>query len=113
MKLLKLLTAGLAMSLCFISCKKKDAAPVYPDYTQLKVGNYWIYERFLIDTAGNESPYSNTGPTYDSCFVEKDTVMSGKTYFKLWRTNAIGIPYCSFLRDSLSYTIDQYGLIVF
>jgi hypothetical protein len=86
---------------------------VYPDYTKLKVGNYWIYERLLIDTAGNETPYSNTGPTYDSCFVEKDTVMSGKTYFKFWRTNSIGIPYCSFLRDSLSYTVDQYGFIAF
>jgi hypothetical protein len=103
-----------------LSCKKDDdnddvipstPPPVsYPDYMQLKVGNYWIYEKFDIDATGNAAA---TG-ILDSCYIEKDTLINGNTYFKFKRPNAIDIySVTEYLRDSLSYVVDQNGSIVF
>src|SRR5688500_17959960 len=73
----------LLLSLTVSSCKKeKEISPppakTYPDYSALKPGNYWIYERFDVDSNGNATP---TG-IYDSCYVEKDTQINGRTYMK-------------------------------
>lgn len=53
--------------LCICACKKNDEAltsslPVpevsYSDFSNLKTGNYWIYERFNLDTTGGTYPRS-------------------------------------------------------
>jgi hypothetical protein len=109
------LTAAL-MTLLVYSCKKDNdsgAIPdvVYPNYSQLKVGNYWVYEQFDIDNAGNATSKN----TFDSCYVEKDTIINGKTYFKLVKPK----PYLPnqqdifFQRDSLHYTVNANGKIAF
>ncbi len=107
---------GLACT--FISCKDDDDAnqpnpvpPVtYADYTNLKVGNYWIYQRYEVDSNGNGTATTK----YDSCFVEKDTIINAKIYHKVVRpslTNS-NSPDIYFLRDSLHYTINHIGGIM-
>lgn len=103
------------VSLALLSgCAKEeeivDPAPVYPDYTCLKQGNYWIYERFNIDTLGVVTPLG----IFDSCYVEKDTLIHGETFAKLVKP----YPYMpkvvvEFLRDSLHYLVDHTGNIRF
>lgn len=81
----------------------------YPNYSQLKVGNYWVYEEFYIDTNGVATPRN----IFDSCFIEKDTIINSQTYFKLNSPYMAGDTDISFLRDSLHYIINSDGYIVF
>jgi hypothetical protein len=107
------------MTIVIYSCKKEkepEPTPVpvvttYPNYSQLKVGNYWVYQRFDIDTYGNATPKS----IYDSCYVQTDTIMNGKTYFKVVEPdpNLSSQRDISFLRDSLHYIVNNYGMILF
>ncbi len=93
------------------SCKKDDETiteepTTYDDYACLKTGNYWIYQQFTVDSLGNATPTD----TYDSCYIEKDTLINGKTYFKLVQPSYLGIiPGRLYLRDSLHYVVDQSG----
>lgn len=120
------------MSVAFIglvSCKKSTRVPEeeqatepagnYPDYTNLKVGNYWIYERYNVDESGNAVSIH----IIDSCYVEKDTIMNGHFYHKYVspdteypnNTPTVQSPNVAmYLRDSLSYVIaSQSGLVRF
>ncbi len=119
------LVAFLATMLVF-SCKKKTNGTIptpidtvvtvtYPDYTAMKPGNYWIYQRYSLDSA-NGVPHALG--TYDSCYVEKDTTINGKTYHKYIEADPNSLPssptyLAHFLKDSLSYTIDNHGAILF
>jgi hypothetical protein len=103
------------LSVIVFSCKKDEdnsvpAPIVYDNYSQLKVGNYWIYQRFDVDSSGNATPATE----YDSCYVEKDTLINNITYYKMIRPNPY-IPLASafFLRDSLHYVVDYKGKILF
>lgn len=98
----------------FVSCKK-DAkiieAPIpiveqsdESNYFKLAVGNYWIYQRFRVDTAGVSTPLN----VYDSCYVLKDTIINNKTFYKLYRPNSYGSPYIV-TRDSSSCLINPLG----
>lgn len=103
------------------SCKKKKvqepeqiettATPVtpatYPNYTQLKIGNYWIYERFNVDQQGNATSQN----VFDSCYVSKDTLIRGQKYFKY--NNLSLLSSFKYVRDSLHYTINSNGEILF
>ena len=98
---------------CLFACKKekqKEDEKVYPNYSQLKVGNYWIYQRFEIDTFGRETALNQ----YDSCYIEKDMLINGKTYFKLVSPYVIPpTTESSYLRDSLHYIVNSSGQILF
>ena len=106
------------VSLLICSCEKPDddndqVTPVplvYENYSQLKVGNYWIYQRFEVDSLGNGIPTS----VYDSCYVEKDTLINNQVYFKVFRPQpaSANLSYL-YLRDSLHYTVSSSGEIVF
>lgn len=92
----------------------------YPNYSNLKVGNYWIYQRYEINTNGfgGETMLNIT----DSCYIEKDTLINGYTYYK-YMSSKVGAPGFSgsnqnpitaeFYRDSLSYLVNQNGRIEF
>ena len=75
---------GLALVFLF-SCKKEteelqennNQVPV--SYMPLKIGNYWIYQTYKIDSLGNES----IDGAVDSVRVTKDTLINGNTYFVL------------------------------
>jgi hypothetical protein len=109
------LTALAAVSGLY-SCDKEnnpgpDIPPVtYGNYSRLKTGNYWIYQRFNVDSLGNATPTN----TFDSCYVEKDTSINNITYYKVVRKN----PYIlsdefTYQRDSLHYLVTSTGSILF
>lgn len=94
------------------ACKKEESnsEPKYPDYGCLKVGNYWIYERFVVDTFG----VAVTLNQFDSCYVEKDTLINGETYAKIARPHLYKDEMVfTYLRDSLHYLVDNNGMIRF
>lgn len=107
------------MTIFIYSCKKdKDKEPAtttptttYLNFSQLKIGNYWVYQEFDIDTNGNATPQN----TFDSCYVEKDTLINTKTYLKIVKP----MPYfpnqkeISFQKDSLHYIVNSTGKILF
>lgn len=110
----------LLLSICVLvySCKKdtestETPTPVtYTSYSNLKIGNYWVYERLNHDSVGGMYTQLNL---FDSSYVEKDTVINGNTYYKLMQIN---YPYTNdyvagYLRDSLNFTVTSAGNIVF
>ena len=106
------------------ACKKKkevEPEPTQPvpttpvtepissaEYAQLKIGNYWIYQQINVDAQGNETPTTN----YDSCYIAKDTLIHGSTFFKLKNFSPL-FSYQEFLRDSSNIIINSQGEIVF
>jgi hypothetical protein len=121
------LFSAYALLIGIYSCKKDAKTPaeepvadppkVYANYSNLKVGNYWIYERFDIDPSGNATSLH----IIDSCYVEKDTVINGHICYKY--SSPYGYPNVAttqypntfgYLRDSLSYIIEAtHGGILF
>ncbi len=115
MKRTFILLITLALMMSFFSCKKDKeettTVVTWPDYSKLKTGNYWIYREYTVDSLGNATETD----TYDSCFVEKDTLINNKTYFKL-NKDMPGWPVLYqyvYLRDSLHYIVDAAGKILF
>lgn len=110
-----MLTAFAALMLFTYACKEDEETPdpdpvVYDDYAMLKTGNYWIYEQFTVDSLGNATPLG----IYDSCYIEKDTLINGKTYYKMFRPSYLGMPpTILYLRDSLHYVVDYTGMKYF
>ncbi|HEX8517596.1 MAG TPA: hypothetical protein VF868_15470 [Bacteroidia bacterium] len=106
----------LAAVFCFNSCKKEEdpepvnptpAGPVvYPNYSKLAIGNYWVYQRFNLDTSGNYTP-----TVIDSCYIANDTVIGGKTYFVYTEPYISGGTNTKLLRDSLHYILDMHRII--
>lgn len=76
----------------------------------MKVGNYWIYQGFRIDTNGVVTPTTK----YDSAYIEKDTIIRSLTYYKLLEDPyVLGSPkFASFLRDSSGYLVNSSGYIL-
>lgn len=108
----KMPVAALAAILfLFAASCKDDVTPgttVYPNYTQLKTGNYWIYERYAVDSLGN----GNSVNIFDSTYISRDSVINGNTYYYLVGSYFSDISN-RWLRDSLHYLVDQTGIILF
>lgn len=104
-----LLLFALAM-LSFAACKDYEY-DAYPDYTNLDVGNYWIYQRFKLDSNGVYTPLN----VFDSIFVEKDTSIGGLVYHKYMEDQFGTAPgyEAVFLRDSLHYLVNDAGQLLF
>lgn len=95
-----------------VSCKDKNQpTPQYDNYTPLKTGNYWIYQVFDVDEQGYGPPLNE----YDSCYISKDSVINGNTYYYLTISpvNLLDNTYNKWLRDSLHYLVDHNGNIYF
>ena len=96
-----------------IACNKDEKLnTVVIDYYPLGVGNYWIYQNYLIDTSGlvNELSFM------DSVTVVGDTSLSGNIYkhVKSYEITdgVVKRSSSTFLRDSLDYIVDQDGQII-
>jgi hypothetical protein len=109
------------VSIGFYSCKKDRATEPddlqenpttpasVPNYSALKAGNYWIYERFEVDQTGNSTSLN----IIDSCYIEKDTMINGQRYFKYVQPQIVSnnptLPspgyVFGYMCDSLSYII--------
>jgi hypothetical protein len=107
------LAIAAVLSLIVFSCKKDAETPVpvtKADYYQLKVGNYWIYQGYMIDTNGLATPSGE----FDSAYIEKDTIINNYTYYKYLESPYViipmQIPY--FLRDSSGYLVSHDGIIL-
>lgn len=109
MKIEKLLKMMILTSSILISCQKDPPIePYYPDYVQLKVGNYWVYERWKIDDYGNEFKYAER----DCVYIEKDTIINNEKYYHK-KGILMGLPVNSFERDSSGYLVNNLGEILF
>jgi len=83
----------------------------YDDYMALIPGNYWIYEHYELDSANGAA---HAQGTYDSSYVEKDTVIDLKKYHVYKYRDAFSAEtHTRFLRDSLSYTVELSGRAIF
>ena len=71
-----------------------------------------MYQQFIDDSSGN----TTATDTFDSCYVIKDTLIHGSTYFKYYRPIPFNDPYHSpyiFERDSSGYVVTPWGNILF
>jgi hypothetical protein len=98
------------LSILVFSCKKTSndtTSATTSDYYKLKVGNYWIYQGYQADS--NEVPAPQN--LFDSAYIEKDTIIRGNTYYKLWegQPNIPGMHFPSYLRDSSGYLVTNLG----
>ncbi len=105
-----------------ISCKKDDdeeSAPQQPGqplavstFSNLAVGNYWVYERRQVDSVDAEV---GQPVRIDSLFVIGDTLLGGQT-FSMIRLGVNGQPGSGvryYWRDSADCILDHYGHTVF
>jgi hypothetical protein len=104
--------------LVLVNCKKKSAAESLPEiitteektystYSNLKVGNYWIYKYYQVEADGESSPL----PGQDSTYVEKDTLIGGNKYAKYVYFDQIrSKKVAEFFRDSLHYIVSPKGI---
>ena len=114
----------LAFTAAFASCKKDDdegPAPATPPdpiavsaFSNLAVGNYWVYAIVYYDSAGTEVPTAYT----DSVTVIGDSVVNGHTFSVFQGTRPLHNPgnpqsYRYMLRDSADCIIGLTGGIVF
>lgn len=80
------------------------------EYQPLKTGYYWLYNLYRIEPNGAETLLG-----IDSSFIEKDTLISGKTYYK-WVSppeyGPIALPNL-WVRDSLDYIVNRTGGKIF
>jgi hypothetical protein len=100
--------AFILVSLLVFSCKKKGSEDspqqplVYPSYSNLKLGNYWIYQVYNIDEAGMET----LEPELDSAIINDTVRFEGNLYYHLAHQSPYN--YDTYLRDSLNYIV-LYG----
>jgi len=106
-----IIALSILISVIISSCKKESSTQnTYPNFSQLSVGNYWIYERYHIDSSGNATALG----IFDSCYVDKDTLINSIRYFMVVRPEVPGSIYSDkFVRDSLHYLVNDLGQILF
>lgn len=105
--------------IAFASCgpKDKDTTPMEEEpaatvssYSQLKVGNYWIYQEYTIDSAlTTETPTT----VFDSCYIDKTFTIRGNTYYEISMSNGMTSFSYRGLRDSADCIVDHGGYVEF
>ncbi|MDW3194218.1 MAG: hypothetical protein R8G66_17725 [Cytophagales bacterium] len=70
------------------------------EYSQLEVGNYWIYDWFEVQPDGSETPME----LRDTLRIEADTLIEGRTMFVRAGT-FMGQPRHEILYDSISHLL--------
>ncbi|MEP4534723.1 MAG: hypothetical protein ABJ004_16650 [Cyclobacteriaceae bacterium] len=76
---LKALTIVFATISLLTSCSDEAVSPTQnvTEFTNLEIGNYWVYDWFEIEPDGTESSFNKS----DSLYIEKDTTIFNRTYF--------------------------------
>ncbi len=69
----------LSVSFLIVSCSDDNSPEPrdISDYSKLEIGNYWIYEAKMMDTAG----IGDTTINIDSVYIPKDTLIGNKKLF--------------------------------
>ncbi len=114
----KLFQLGLIIAL-FVSCNKDENSDLFNDplsktkeYFPLEVGNYWVYQTYLVDTLGKETNLA----TIDSVVITRQEIYNGNSYYIFEGTNSPlnkNFGFINALRDSSGYIVDKNGLIRF
>jgi len=98
------------------SCKKDEEISETPtintvDYSHLTVGNYWVYENYILDSLGVATLMDQV----DTVTVDRDTIINGQTYFVLTGTRypTTESQILEILRDSGTYIVSSNGEIIF
>ncbi|MDF2436312.1 MAG: hypothetical protein K0Q95_688 [Bacteroidota bacterium] len=90
-----------------ISSYTPSPAPVvYPNYSKLAVGNYWVYQRSTLNTSGTYIP-----TVVDSCYIDRDTMIGGNTYYVYTEPSISGGTMTHYYRDSLHYILDLHKIV--
>lgn len=101
---------AIAMLLSFNSCKTENELVIMMQevYLPMSVGNYWIYQHYIIDSLGNESLYN----IYDSVYIVKDSIINNKRYYEF--DNSIYFnKFKGLYSDSSGYIVKSTGEILF
>ncbi len=111
-----LFNLSLLILVIFSSCKKNGNDPnpenisLASQYMPLKTGNYFIYQYYRTDIAGNA-----TNGLIDTVYISKDTVINNQKFYKVKRTLK---PYHNtdifprLLGDSSGYLLEAPGNII-
>lgn len=108
------------VAIVFFACKKDepqniDDTPVpEPKVSMmpLKEGNYWVYQRYSVDTNG----ISTTNGQTDSLYISGKEIIHGDTFYVIKGSSAFLFPPDGqnvYLRDSVGYLVDQNGSIYY
>lgn len=99
-----------AMLFSFNSCKTENEPPNETQliYLPMSVGNYWIYQHFIVDSLGNERPLNS----FDSVVITNDTLINNKLYYEFGGKQN-NIHFHKFLRDSVGYLVTDNGNKIF
>jgi|AntAceMinimDraft_9_1070365.scaffolds.fasta_scaffold06022_1 hypothetical protein len=101
------------MSFLISSCEKSSVNPNDPEttknYLPMSIGNYWIYQTYLIDTLGIDQPVE----MLDSISITRDTIINGNKFFVFEGDTYFNHDYLRLQRDSSGYIIDESGKIYF
>lgn len=112
----------LAFATALVACKKDDdetPAPATPPaplavaaFSNLAVGNYWIYERRQVDSLDVDQ---GLAVRRDSLYVIGDSIIGGATYvmIRLGTNGQPGTAARYYWRDSADCILNHYGQIVF
>lgn len=96
-----------------ISCRNNDYAnpqAVLSNFTPMEVGNYWIYQVFVQDSAGIFQPTNQ----FDSTYIASDTLVRGRKYYKFvspygGSVDRVSPNEVTFLSDSADYLISGFS----
>lgn len=108
---------ALGVSLLFLSsCKKENSEINHPEENPSpayqfpsKVGSYWVYNWYAVDSTGIETQLSYV----DSVFILGDTLINGHSY-SIYKGNNVGGNYNTyFQRDSSGYIVNEHGHVSF
>ena len=91
---------------CLNSCKTNNEPinKTMPVYLPLTVGNYWIYQHFIVDSLGNELALNR----YDSVVITQDTIINGKLFYEFGGKQNEAF-FHQFIRDSAEYLVNSSG----
>ena len=106
---------SLSILIVFASCRDDDydsgpfpkpefATFETSNYSLLKPGNYWVYQRYTISQDGTSSSNSSL----DSTFIDGDTLINNEIFTKL-NVEKFNQRSMVYLRDSADYIIDEKG----
>jgi len=106
-----LLAIATVIGLMFSSCKNDEPGKSenIALYSQFKVGNYWIYQDYYIDSLGTEK-MSNI---IDSVYISKDTLINNVQYFVFNDSYYGSSIYPRYQRDSLGFIVNEKGQKIF
>ncbi len=80
-------------------------------FSQLVIGNWWVYSALQLDSLGDYRPM---GTGRDTVRINRDTIINGKTFFVAEGTYHGGsIPVREYWRDSADCLVNEIGHILF